>query len=1051
MGQFGFKNQGAQKPTAAGSLLQQSAYGQTIPAGYGQTQSPLLAIWAANLRQGGSIKKFKQFKKGITSYVENIDFLIGHNPIMGMLQCMVNGGNYPLAFSSQTFDGPAPYTITDPDFCFVIGVSMAAEYSFAVDDYGGSGPQTLTGTYAIPLWNELETGPDPTLPSSYRNFPYCYRWAPSYGATVQVDQQALGAPGPITVYFAKVTDATSGLTPAAKLRFQFENQLGNGSEYSDAGSPFDAQQIIYPQFAGLGSSDIDLGASGALPQLLPEIRFKWGLYPTGDADFVDMIEDIFKSGLAQAAIDATPVYTQMERGLSSYDLPGIIQYKLNSNGELFDPPIAYNLPTTAGNFLIVIAHGDATAISDTGGNSWTALLPSGGPLQVWWAQAVGGPTTVTVADLSFGWQLALLEIAGVDTFDASAVFANTATGSIASSVAPGYPAYLLAISGYDGDLPAFRQIANWRDAAPENFYAFSMGSGPGQDPSIGAQQRIVRNPGTYSLTLQGVTPQSIVMLAFKATQPVTYPRPLGDFINKPSFDLVRAQCRANGLWGSLSMNSQSAASDWIKSLAQAANAAPVFLGSQLFLYPYSEVSTAGNGCRYTAPTASGPIAELSDLNGDFTSCPEEDTSIRIGLPNVLQMQCIDRNTNYNQVTVQEPEAASIALYGERKDDPVVNNAIQDPSIARALLGIKVRRNQYGGDSWSFTATARWSLLSPMDLITLTDTLQGIFGVPVRIRSWTENTKDGSFAGLAEPFVYGMCAPTALNVVSPTVNPNTINESAGDVNPPVIFEPVPGLYPNQVGDQIWLVISSAAANYGGAQVFISTDGGSSYTPVPGLGQTNIATGSAVTGETTADWPAAADPDSTNNLDLDLTESNGVLSSYPTTAENNFEYPCYVAAETIGLQVNGAQVANGFPLGVEVANTPVASIGTLEVNTTAVAESGAAGFGYELMTYAVATLTGANLYTLMATGSGNFLRRAVYDAPSAGMGVDHAEGSRFAFLSPAGTGILKMAMPTQYVGQTLWFKIASFNQFGGALQDLADVTAYSYTPTGIPGAV
>jgi Putative phage tail protein len=1056
MGQYSFKSQSSQKPTAAGSLLQQSAYGQTIPNGFGMTQSPLLPIWAANLRQGGSIKKFKQFKKGITSYVENIDFLLGHNPIRGVLQVMVNGGNYPLNFVSAVFDS-GPWTIVDPNFYFVVAVTMEASYSFDVNDYGGQGPTTLSGTWQIPLWNELETGPDPTMPSSYRNYPYCYRWEPSYGPTVAIDTQALASPGPVTIWYAQLKDATSFQAPIAKLRMTFEPQLGSGSEYADAPSPFDDQQIIYPQFAGLGSSEIDLGASGALPQLLPEVAFKWGNYPSGDADFADMIEDIFKSGLAQAALqaEATPVYTQMERGLSSYDLPGVIQYTLNSNGELFDPPLVVDLPTTAGNFLVVIAHGDATTISDTAGNTWTPVFGTGLGFQVWYATAVGGPTVVTVPDLSFGWQLAFLEIAGVDTFDAVTATLNSNSASVTSTNAPGFPAYLLAISAYPGNLPSVRLVPQWDDLGPTNFYQFALGAGPGQDPSLGAQERIVRSPGTYSINLPGVTPSGLCVFSFKAVQPVTYPKPLGDFIDFPSLDLVRAQCRANGLWGSLSMNSQSAASDWLKTLYAAANAAPVFLGSKLFSYPYSEVSTAANGCSYTAPTASGPIANLSDLNGDFVGddgMPCLTTVDRIALPNILQMQCVDRNTNYNQVTVQQPEAASIALYGERKGDAVVNNAIQDPSIARQLLGIQVRRNQYGGDSWDFTASARWSLLSPMDLITLTDTLQGVFGVPVRIKSYSEQ-KDGSFNGSAEPFVYGMCAPSPLPVTSPVVNPNTIGTTAGDVNPPVIFEPVPGLYPTQTGDQIWVVVSSPAENYGGCQVFISTDGGSSFTPAPGLSSppANVVMGSAVTGATVNDWPAASDPDSTNNLELDLTESNGVLASYPTTAENNFEYPCYVEAGTFGLAVDGTTVADSVPLEIEVAATPVADLGTIEVNTTAVAEAGAPAFDYELMTYAVATLTATSKYTLMATGSGNFLRRAVYDAPDSGEGVDHAIGSRFAFLSPAGTGILKMAMPLQYIGQELFFKIISFNQFGGALQSLADVPAYSYTPTGIPGAV
>ena len=1229
MGNFTFKSQGAQTPTAAGSLLQQSAYGQTIPNGYGQTQSPLLAIWAANLRQGGGVKKFKQFKKGITNYVENIDFLLGHGPIMGVLQVMYNGGNFPLDFTTQSFTasaGAGSFEVSDDNFYFVTAVTLVADYSFTVDDYGGQGSSTLSGSYEIPLWNELETGPDPTGPMSYRCWPFCYRWQPGFGATVYIDAQTFPG-GTLKVYYAKLTDATSFETPIGKLQLVFEPQLGSGPEYAAAPSPFDEQQIIYPHFAGLGSTQIDLGASGALPQMLPEVRFKWGIYPSGDADFVDMIEDIFKSGLAQSAIAAAtstppqPAYTQMERGLSSYGLPGTVQRKVDANSSIALGGMLYDMPNTAGNVLVAIAKASGTlAISSTQGDGWAPLFSSAAGWQVWYAIAVGGQNTVTITGAGTPWQASIMEInmgapaaafpvppaPGINyaispptvasqtedgsgsasasivdglgvgaivvsyptfgvfargsgtvyfsgfevpsiipadaiigsvilTYDATwdtdgglalwshpsgsgtqgaqsvaagftgstvselatflstyalgaepptmnytlenpidafasisnlqltiewtlssggapvapgnpidAVIVTTSTSAtIASSVQQGFPGYILAVPFYSGnDGPAGMEIAQWDDLTPPNFYVNTPSA-------FQAQGRIVRSPGTFTFIPQGTAPSAIALLALKSTVPANTPLPLGDFIDIPSFDLVRAQCRAYGLWGSLSMSSQSAASDWIKTLAAAANAAPVFLGSKLFLYPYAEMSTAGNGCEYTSPTAAGPIAELSDLNGDFVAngTPVLDTVDRIGLPNVLQMQCVDRNTNYNQVTVQQPDAASIALYGVRKGEPVVNNAVQDPSIAHALLGIQVRRNQYGGDSWSFSASARWSLLSPMDLITLTDTLQGIVGVPVRITAFNEQ-KDHSFAGTAEPFVYGMCSPTGLATTSPTVNPNTIGETAGDVNPPIIFEPVPGLFPSLSGDQIWVVVSSGADNYGGCQVFISTDGGSSYNPAPGIASpsTNVVTGSAVAGDLTGDWPAAADPDSTNNLDVDLTESNGTLLSYSTAAENNFEYPCYVQGQPVAINVNGTAVADPGPL--QVNGTTAANLGSIEVDGALVVQP---GFGYELMTYAVATLTSANHYTLQATGSGNFLRRAVYGAPDSGEGVDHPAGSRFAFLSPAGTGILKMSMPPQYVGQELLFKVCSFNQFGAALQSLADVAAYSYTPTGVPGAV
>ena len=1216
-----FKSQATQRPTAMGSLLQASAYGATIPVGYGQTQSNLLAIWAANLRQGGGrTKKFKQSKKGITNYCECIDFLLGHNPIRGVLQVMNNGSNTPLAFREQSFSqagGRQSLTVTDSNFYFVIAVTLTASYIFSVDDYGGQGPQTLSGSWEIPLWNELEVGPDPSDPMSYRTWPFCYRWQQGMGATVHLDAESFPA-GVVNVYYAQMTAATSNQSPIARLAMAFEPQLGSGDEYANG---FNAgQQIIYPHFAGLQSSELDLGSSGAIPQLTPEVAFKWGVYPSGDADFVDMIEDIYKSGMAQAAIAAEtsvqpqPAATQMERGLSSYDLPGTVQKKVDASATAALPPMTFDMPNAQGNVLVATATGSGTlTISSTNGETWTPVYGANLGYQVWYAYAAGGPNTVTVAGASAPWGMALLEIGGVGASVGDSVMVkvpgsgsatcgpsevNTATATVtdgagamavtgvyppfniyegvnavltyggalwpglpagvtvtaiepvvgydldysgspgsplafnvtglgvgsfpngsgefigasigtteadfnafvcsfqfeattqltnytgsfgctvslriryatppgylggeavdavamsssgpaqaSSSVAEGLPAYLLAISLYAaGGATAVADQPLWRAVTPANF--------AGRSPTtFQMQERIIHSPGAYAAAGAGGAPDSIALIAIKATEPVPYPRPLGDFVDVPSFDLVRAQCRANGLWGSLVMNSQSAASDWIKTLANAANAAPVFLGAKFFLYPYSEVSAAGNGAFYRAPTAAGPVADLDADKGDFilSDCPSLDTAVRIDLPNVLQMQCFDRNANYAQVTVQTPDPASLGLYGVRKGDPVTNNAVQDPSIARTLLGIQVRRNQYGGDVWSFTATARWSLLSPMDLVTLTDELQGITGVPVRITSYNEQD-DGSFAGTAEPFVYGMCAPTLLPASTPAPNPVNTQESAGDANAPIIFEPTPGLYPGAAGDQLWVVVSSSNPNFGGAQVFVSTDGGSSYSPAPGGadGNSNVVIGSAVTGSLVADWPAANDPDTTNNLEVSLVESNGILQANSAAVENNLEVPCYVAGGALLVEVNGAGVAAGDPPILEVNGTPGALLESLKVNGTAVAASSGGGFGYELMTYGAATLTGPSAYTLEATGSGNFLRRSIFNAPSSsGVGIDHPAGMRFAVVGPSQAGILKMTMPPAYIGQVLYFKVCTFNTFGAALQSLGDVTPSIYVPTGVPG--
>jgi putative tail protein len=373
------------------------------------------------------------------------------------------------------------------------------------------------------------------------------------------------------------------------------------------------------------------------------------------------------------------------------------------------------------------------------------------------------------------------------------------------------------------------------------------------------------------------------------------------------------------------------------------------------------------------------------------------TASRNDQPNVLQMQCVGRNSNYNQIVVSQPEAASIALYGVRKADPLVNTAVQDPGVARALLGVAVRRNQYGSDSYNFKLSRRWMLLlAPMDLVTITDPLVGITRLPVRIQSIGE---DGSCA--AKPFVYGMETPGALTVTGPVPYQPSTGDGAGDVNPPVIFEPMPRLYGSTPQAQLWLAVSSPAENYGGCVPYISTDGGLSYNPAG-----DPLVGSAITGVSTADWPAASDPDSTHNLPLDLTESLGVLESYQTSDEDNALYPCYIAG-------------GGQPV------------------------------PYELMTYAIATLTATNKYTLQATGAGNYLHRGVFGAPSPGVGVDHPSGSRWAFLAPGDRAILKLPLDPTWIGKTLWFKFCSFNSFGSAVQSLSDVVAYPYTVLGIAG--
>jgi len=266
-------------------------------------------------------------------------------------------------------------------------------------------------------------------------------------------------------------------------------------------------------------------------------------------------------------------------------------------------------------------------------------------------------------------------------------------------------------------------------------------------------------------------------------------------------------------------------------------------------------------------------------------------------------------------------------------------------------------------------------------------------------------------------MYGVHSPVPVTVTGNTPY-RPVYGSTGNVNPPIIFEAVPRL--GQVGNQeeLWIVLSSPSATYGGALVYISTDGGSSYNTT----QDWIANGNGTQGYTTADWPASVDPDVTNNLLVDLSESVGVLSDFTAAQEDAFESVCYVAGGTSDIP-------------------------------------------YELMSYATATLTAPYNYTLLATGSMSYhLRRAVFGAPLAGIGVDHPGpnyslsppvGSQFAFLGATAQasppGIVKIPVDPAWIGTTIYLKFPSFSIFKSGMQSLAGLTAYPFTITGIPGGV
>jgi hypothetical protein len=141
---------------------------------------------------------------------------------------------------------------------------------------------------------------------------------------------------------------------------------------------------------------------------------------------------------------------------------------------------------------------------------------------------------------------------------------------------------------------------------------------------------------------------------------------------------------------------------------------------------------------------------------------------------------------------------------------------------------------------------------------------------------------------------------------------------------------------------------------------------------------------IQGVTTATFPSHADPDTVDTLSVDITMSGGQIIAGTVSDADHGVTLLYV--------------------------------------------------GGELVCYTAATLTSAFNYDL-----DTYIRRGFYGSPIG----SHGAGSQFAFVS---TSTFQENFLPQLIGTTVYFKFQSFNNLGGAIQDLATVTSYPYTLLG-----
>lgn len=345
----------------------------------------------------------------------------------------------------------------------------------------------------------------------------------------------------------------------------------------------------------------------------------------------------------------------------------------------------------------------------------------------------------------------------------------------------------------------------------------------------------------------------------------------------------RNYCAATGFLVSPAYTAQSPASQLVEELCKVGNAAPVWSEGVLKFKTYADTAVGS----YTPDLTVRYDLGYSDfLNPPGTPPVRVHRKRTADAFNQLQIECLDRSNQYNTIVVEGSDLSNVELYGPRPMEPITAHAICDANVGRSVAQTIVQRALYIRNTYEFTVGWRYARLEPMDIVSITDPLEGLDHLPVRIIEIDEND-NGELSITAEDLTVGVSTPGVYATQPSSGSTPAAATPPGDTYAPVIFQPPLAL---SLAPQVWIG-AQGGDNWGGAQVYVSTDGGSSYA------QVGTITNPARYGVLTANLSTGVDPDTTHTLSVDLTASRGSISSGSTSDADGGVTQSYVDGEIV----------------------------------------------------------------------------------------------------------------------------------------------------------
>lgn len=338
---------------------------------------------------------------------------------------------------------------------------------------------------------------------------------------------------------------------------------------------------------------------------------------------------------------------------------------------------------------------------------------------------------------------------------------------------------------------------------------------------------------------------------------------------------------------------QHAAADYLKEWAQATNSDYVWSGGQLKIISYGDEAVTGNGFTYTPPAASGYSFTDVDYIAGVGAPPVQVVPRRIeDQKNSIKVEYLARDNDYNPAVYEAKNSAAIEAYGLNSASINKQYSITEIEVAVLCANLLLGREEVI-NTYTFTVPAKYILLEPMDIVSITDLDLGMSALPVRIVEITEQ-ENYDLLIVAEDYPAGAATSPVVTGAGGAGAGSDLNASPGFTTAPVIFEPTDAA---AGGNWIYMAIAGLDLTiWGGCEVWASYDDVTYKQVGSQLGSSNF-------GVTTAPLPAVTEAasgntiDQTNTLSIDLTLGEGSAASHSQADVEAFNSLLWVDGEFI----------------------------------------------------------------------------------------------------------------------------------------------------------